>query len=232
MSDIPKETDPKDAKLINRTPDVKNVSGIQGFAERYKADLSNDLADDLEAFKNRPMPPYVDVDPIEQKKLQASIEKERSIADQHAQKIIDSKVQDNQEWQKGIDFLHKESKHSVYETMEVLDSFKSPPNVETVQMSFIGYRRWGGAAGERSRWLATDVFDQEEHVNLYDLPNSNTAQNTAAWRVEAGNRILRGRADSKFGHDGGGEQVYVPDEKLLSYASPDEVKKMGVTDEN
>jgi hypothetical protein len=224
MSDVPKETKPQDLPTSADDKKLKNISAIQGFMERYRAEQNNDLAKDLQDLKDRPKPPWIESDPLVEE-LSKSIEKYRGIADHHAQQVLDSRIKENQDWQKPIGFLQKENKFSVYETMETLDSYKSPPEVVTLNEPFIGFRRWGGAAGERSRWLACNLYDPEEHINRYDLPSSNTAQYTAAWKVDAGTRVLQGPTDSKFGHEGGGEQVFVPDKKLLNPVSLDDVKK-------
>jgi hypothetical protein len=163
--------------------------------------------------------------PLEKEELEKSIEKNRLIAEQYAQQVLDRRIKENQDWQKPIGFLQQENKFSEFETMETLDSFKLPPEVVTFTEPFIGFRRWGGVAGERSRWLACNLYDREEHINRYDLPSSNTAQYTAAWKVVAGNMGLRGPADSKFGHEGGGDQVFIPNERLLKSVSLEEVKK-------
>jgi hypothetical protein len=227
MSDIPNETKPQELSTTTDDNELKNISAIQGFMEKYRAEQTNDLANDLGKFKDRPKPPYVEVDPAEVKEISKSIEKHRLIADHHAQKVLDSRIKENQDWQKSIGFIQKENNYSVYETMETLDSFKSPPEVVTLNEPFIGFRRWGGGAGERSRWLACNLYDPEEHINRYDLPSSNNAQYTAAWKVDAGTRVLQGPTDSKFGHEGGGDQVFIPNEELLKPVSLEDVIKEG-----
>jgi hypothetical protein len=50
------------------------------------------------------------------------------------------------------------------------------------------------------------------------LPEGNTAENVTAFKIPAGNSILRGKAASKVGEEGfgryavgKGEQIYLPD---------------------
>jgi hypothetical protein len=70
MSDIPKETKPEDLSPKTGDDEVKNISAIQGFMEKNKAEQSNDLANDLDLqdLKNRPKPPYVEVDPTRERR--------------------------------------------------------------------------------------------------------------------------------------------------------------------
>lgn len=98
--------------------------------------------------------------------------------------------------------------------------FSGLPLVETLKQDIIIYRYFGGGSGAtNSRWFTSELFKNADEARaLLALPDANTAQDVALFRVPAGTTILRGTAADKldepgFGEyaRGGGEQIYILD---------------------
>ena len=101
----------------------------------------------------------------------------------------------------------------------VLKAFDGAPEAETLISDLIVYRHWGGTTSELgSPWFSLKKFSPEDARAYLALPNGNTATNVTAFRIPAGNKIVKGKVASQVGVDGfgdyaiGGEiQIYLPD---------------------
>lgn len=216
MSDIPKEISE------TRTPEpktgkVENVNSIQQGLEdldKLRAHEKHELSRDLEKFGNRPKPAFYKEDPlaseIQEQKAQAD-----DRADQHAGEALKKMEARDPGWEKPNKTLERLDVEP-YRRMDALESFTEPPEARVTQSYEDFNLRSDGRPPKHVRYLSPDHYNSpEEAVEKLALPDYNPGTHETRMRVDPGTTVLEGKVAPRFGHEGGGKQVFIANEKAV-----------------
>jgi len=215
-SEIPKETSaPKqaDKKIDNISSIQGNDTAVQDFRiwkEKHLAHEDQDLAKDLQKFKDRSIPPYAETGTVQQE-TQSQIDEAKERSDQHASSALEKMQHKDSRFTPAVEAMRDQGAKP-YTTMDTLESFSEPPQVKTLEQDLKVHRYYGGDSLQTSRWVTLDQYESANQTKeKLSLPESNTAQMRANQVVDKGTTVLDGKAAPRFEHAGGGNQIFVPD---------------------
>ncbi|MBD8704985.1 RHS repeat-associated core domain-containing protein, partial [Frigoribacterium sp. CFBP 13712] len=96
---------------------------------------------------------------------------------------------------------------------QTIDSFETGTmRIETAGPDTYGIRHYGGQSEARGYYLTPTLPATRSELAL---PNGNTMQHLAQFKIPQGSEFLSGRVGPNFGHPGGGIQYVVPDKDIL-----------------
>lgn len=221
MSDFSNETSEVAQNRFSETDEkVKNVRGIQGLdsdfhdnqllKEKHLAQDEHDLSTDLQKFQDRPKPAYYYGEGLQQE-TEVQIQEASFRADQHGSAALEQMQQKDGRWAEPIKAM-QDHRVPPYTTMDVMESFSEPPQVKKLTQDMYVNRYYGDGSEPINRWVTTEQYNTvEARQEKLALPDENSAENVAKLRIDKGATILEGKAAPRFGHDGGGNQIYVID---------------------
>jgi hypothetical protein len=203
---------------------VKNISGIQGldqdvtdftlWKEKYKAHENEDLAEDLEKFRDRPKPAFIKDDGLTSE-VQSQINNVKERRDLHASSALEKMQEIDSGWTEPVKAM-QDDKAKPFTTMETMESFPEPPKVKISDGEGEFNRYYGGNSQKNNRWLTRDHLDTPEYrKQTLALPENNTAEYEAKFKIEKGATFLEGKTAPRNDLMGGGNQIFVLDQGAL-----------------
>jgi len=227
-----------------RPEPIKNIAAIKGYQDipldlqRMRANQAEELAADLEKIEKRPLPLYFDIlaekSPEYQKRVEnyqqfvqeVNDQKEKSlaVADIHANEALSRLVQVDPRWKPVLGELKKSGSWTkngeIYSNLSMAESFAEVPRLETMSKGEYLYHH-------RSLKITQDPGEAQPHYfskeslppgqarKVLALPPYNDATIVEAYKTKDDIRVLRGKVAARYGQDGGGEQIYIPDSTKL-----------------
>lgn len=199
---------------------VKNVPGIQGldqefkdyllWKEKYEAREDADLAKDLEKFRDRPKPPFIKDHGLTNE-VQTQINNVEERRDAHASSALELMQESDSGWAEQIKAM-QDNKIKLFTTMDTMDSFSEPPEVKISDGKDEFSRYYGGNSPRNNRWLTRDQLKTpEQRKQALALPENNTAEYEAKFKIQNGAKYLEGTAKPRNGLKGNGNQIFVLD---------------------
>ena len=194
MSDLYNETPDVTKNRFSETDEkVKNVRGIQGLDSN---------------FQDRPKQ-------SQQQEAEVQIKDAPFRTDQHGSAALEQMQQKDGRWAEPIKAMQDHGAPP-YTTMDVMESFSEPPQAKKLTQDMYVNRYYGDGSEPINRWVTTEQYNTvEARQEKLALPDGNSAENVAKLRIDKGATILEGKAAPRFGHDGGGNQIYVIDKEAI-----------------
>ena len=127
--------------------------------------------------------------------------------------IIDKFVGEaNSKHETSVDEFLKENVPETYRN-DVKSAFKEDAKVTVLKKDLTVYRYYGNGSSQKSHWYTTKKTSNPS--DDLALPKGNSCEYMDVCVIPKGTKIMEGTVEKRFGKDGGGYQIYVPNPNVV-----------------